>query len=190
MAEFAEVIGQIRNFSAHMKDPVIERTHMTEFPLMPRFEMDPNYSTIQFFVLESDNAQAKVTLSKDDIKRLKLMIDDFIRIRMIPEQSGSDAAVSTSDHTAIVKANVVAVSIHSRGRSNEYQKMIGKKTSEVLSEAHDFSPFTEVSVNLRYTDTNSHDIFTVKKEDLARLNVTAGDTVLLELSKVENNSMA
>ena len=168
-----------------MKDPVIEPTRMAEFPLMPRFEMDPNFSTIQFFVLESNNVQAKVTLRKDDIKRLKLMVDDFIRIRMLPEQSEVDAALSTTSHTAIVKANVVAVSIHSRGRSNEYQKMIGKKTSEVLSESHDFSPFTEVSVNLRYADTNSHDIFTVKKEDLARLNITAGDTVLLEISKAE-----
>jgi hypothetical protein len=171
-----------------MRPPVIERTLVTEFPLMPRFEMDPNYAKIQFFILESNNVQAKVTLRKDDIKRLRLMVDDFIRIRMIPEQSGSEAVVSASDRAAVVKANVVAVSIYSRGRSSEYQEMIGKKTSEVLSEAHDFSPFTQVSVNLRYPDTDSHDIFEMKKEDLARLNITAGDTVFLELSKVTDSS--
>jgi hypothetical protein len=60
----------------------------------------------------------------------------------------------------------------------------------VLSEAHDFSPFTQVSVNLRYPDTDSHDIFEMRKEDLARLNITAGDTVLLELSKITNYSTA
>jgi hypothetical protein len=171
-----------------MKPPVMELTRMTEFPPMPRFEMDPNYAKIQFFILESNNVQAKVTLRKDDIKRLRLMVDDFIRIRMIPEQSGSGAVVSASDHAAVVKANVVAVSIYSRGRSNEYQKMIGKKASEVLSEEHDFSPFTQVSVNLRYPDTDSHDIFEMKKEDLARLNITAGDAVFLELSKVTDSS--
>lgn len=191
MSDFkAEIKGQIRSISAHMKDPVYEQTGFPRFPIMPKWEIDPTYSTLQLFVLESNDNFAKVTMKKEDIKRLKLMVDDFIRIRFIAV-GPSGSADAKADHSAednsraIVRAEIVSISIDSRTRAKEYEKMKNKQLPENFQQDFNFSPFAMVGLTLRYHDANSHDMMSMKKDDLMRLNVTAGDTIFLELSRLE-----
>jgi hypothetical protein len=118
------------------------------------------------------------------------MVDDFIRIRLIPLKPGESA--SSQDHSAgdndvaIVRAEIGAISIDSHNRGKEYEKMKNKRLADINQQDFNFSPFANVGLMLRYPDAEATDRMVVKKEEIMRLNVTAGDTILLELSRIES----
>lgn len=162
---------------------------------MPKFEMDANYSVIQFFILESNNNQAQLTMKREDVRRLRLMVDDFIRVRIIPVQSGGSTDIQANDPTdnynrvssALVRAEIQGISIDdSRNRSREYEKMINKPIAEIAQQNFNFSPFANVGFTVKYLDTYTVSRIVMKKEQLMRLNVTAGDTILLEVSRIDS----
>jgi hypothetical protein len=187
----AEIIGQIRGISAHMKQPVLEQTGFASFPVMPKFEMDTNYSTLQLYILESNDNFAKVTMKKEDVRRLKLMVDDFIRIRFLtiePRPTAPDS--EEGKRKAIVSAEVGSISIDSHSRGREYEKVKNRPLSKDFDKEFDFSPYAMVGLVLRYVDADSHDMMSMKKDEIMRLNITAGDTIFLELSKVQSSSKA
>lgn len=177
-----------------MKQPVFEQTGFPHMPMMPKFEMDPNFSVIQFFILESNNDQAQITMKREDVRRLKLMVDEFIRVRLIPIQSGESSNFQANDSgngsntgaSALVRAEIQGISIDSRNRSREYQKMNNKPVAEIAQQKFDFSPFANLGFTVKYLDTNHVSRIVMKKEELMQLNVTAGDTILLEISRIDS----
>lgn len=189
MESAAEIIGQIRSISAHMKQPILEQTGFASFPVMPKLEMDPNYSTLQFYILESNDNFAKVTMKKEDVRRLKLMVDDFIRIRFLTEEPKPSSTESEKEKgAAIVQAEVVSISIDSRTRAREYDKIKNRPLSKDLETEVNFSPYAMVGLALKYIDANSIDRMSMKKDEIMGLNITAGDTIFLELSKAHASS--
>jgi hypothetical protein len=203
----------IRSFSLPQKALTQEKL-MAKFELKrrtgirfggPHTEPDPESVTVGFNV-EDIHSFGELTIARDSVKKLHLMVEDEIVITIRRAQTAghtpNDSAAedqTTEIHGLINTIMADPLSVENRRRSYQslskmYPFLLPESNPELVMKATEQQgmekPSELVRIDIWNETRQAHGTLPIRKEDLARLDLLTGDAVVASIRKSHTGNSA